>query len=359
MNRFWVASGDLLYPSDAFSDDYSLAFDRTTSAFRFASGGEIKSIYPVYLNGQNMMLVFKRSSSWLLNINATDITASRVEPLDLTKGCVGRNAVTQVGDDVWFLSTDGVRSVVKSQLDRARGGSSNALTFLIKDDIDQLNWNYAQNAQAVYYQGMFLLAIPGVNSAKNNKILIGYPQYIIPLTEKDSYPSWSVMEGVNVARWGKYFVDGEERLYYGEGDDDGLVYRFWDEEQLNFNGSQIDFSVATKAIDFAYPQQFKYGGEIEVRTDNGDGTLLVEAEVDGAGWATLGEINLQRNLISLPISGLPFDLDTPTPISEKFHLDSLGKFRKLRVRVSTKEVDSDVRIYSISIASYLDEYMGE
>lgn len=356
--RWLIADGDLVYFSDAFSDDYSDAFDRITNAFRFTSGGKITAILPSRINGANFLTVSKENSLWLLGINNTTFSSSVVEPLDLTKGCKGRRALYQIGDDVWYLSSDGVRSIVKSQLDKARGGSSNPLTFLIKDTIDTINWNYAQNSVMTYYDGMCLLAVPTGSSTVNNTVLIGYPQYIITLG-KDTYPSWSVVEGVNVACWEKFFVGGEERLYYGEATADGLVYRFWDDTVSNFNGVAINFDMATKAEDFGYPQQYKYGGEIEIRTDTGSGTVSVYADIDDGGWSALGSFNVAGSGLILPIDSLPFNLDSATILANKFHLDSLGRFRKIKIRLVCNETGSDIKIFSIALASYLDQYEGE
>ena len=359
MNRWWIADDDLLYYSDAYSSDYSRAWDRTSNAFRFVGGGAIKAIYPVRINGANMIVVFKESSSWLLNINTTTIGSSVIEPLDLNVGCVGRHACTQVGDDVWFMSADGIRSVVKSQLDRARAGSSNALTFLIKDEIDAVNWSYMDKVVCTYFKGMFLMAYPTGASQYNNRVMVGYPQFINQVGAKDAYPSWSIFEGLNVAQWCKYYISGEERLYYGNAGADGLCYRFWDDTVLNDNSASIPFEIATRAMDFGLPQQTKYGGECEIRADSGEGILTVSAQVDDAGWAVLGTMDLDRSVLTIPIAGLPFDLDSAVPISQKFHLDSLGQFRKIEIKVECDEANSDIKIFSIAVATFQDEYMGE
>jgi hypothetical protein len=102
------------------------------------------------------------------------------------------------GNDVLFLSRDGVRSIQKTIADEA-GAVSDALSFPIDDYIQRINWAAAGGACATYWNGRYLLAVPLDSSATNNTVLVYQP----------SQNRWQVWTGIQPVQFAVTHFSGQ------------------------------------------------------------------------------------------------------------------------------------------------------
>lgn len=168
-NRGWVVTdGDTINASDLLSE----AFDLTYNVFEIdnGEGGNIVSIKQ-FLDG-SLIVLKEKSVHYLSNCNPAEATLTPGSQfIDAKHGAVSTDACVQVGNDIWFLSHDGVRSVMLTSDNKAQSRDI-TLTFDIPNLIKRINWVYANNAQAAVYDNYFLFAVPFDSSSVNDTILV-------------------------------------------------------------------------------------------------------------------------------------------------------------------------------------------
>jgi hypothetical protein len=253
-----------------------------------------------------------------------------------------------VGDDVYWLAQDGVRAVKRTIQDKLQLGAEFPVSYFLKDEYDDINWAYAYKACAVYFDNKYLLALPTGSSTYNNKVWIYYP----------ALNAWSIITGWNVGCWAKFEVSGEERLYYGDANN-GQMYRAF----VNYtdNGTAVSYSEEGRKEDFGQPLLEKCGGELEIETNMaGNYNLTISASVDGAAYITLGTLNLLNTTAPVLPVALPFTLAGEKALKQKYHLDALGAFRTIQIKIENAEANTDViKIYGINMVTFLEEYKNE
>jgi hypothetical protein len=344
-NRFWVVKNNLAYFSDPYPSSYATAFDTASNAFRMTLGPERAAI-----GLRDLGIVFiGRDQIWGLNPSVIpDPTTDKPEKI-LEIGCVAGKTAVQVADDIMFLARDGVRGLFRTQQDKVQTGRSYPISYILKTEYESINWAYIQNSCAIYYDNKYLLALPVNSSTTNNQVWIYYP----------ANNSWRVRDDWNVAGWGTMTVGGEQRLYYIDSTD-GKVYRAFYGD--NDNGTAITSSITGKEEDLGYPSRYKVGGELEVEafSTSEAATLTVTASIDGGAYQAIGTLTLTSGTApTLPIS-LPFNLADNNVISGKFHLDSLGRWKTIQVKIEdSNDTSDDVIIYSYTIRTFLEEYENE
>jgi hypothetical protein len=343
-NRVWILKGDLLYYSDASPADYSVAFDTGSQAFRIPVGEE-RAVYGTRDLG---LIVAGKEQIWSLNPSTVPAATDKPEKL-LDIGVVTGKTFCQVGDDYLFLATDGVRALKRTIQDKIQLGNSQPLSYRLKDEFDQINWNYISGACAVYWQNKYFISLPKVGSTVNNMVWVYFP----------GSNGWAVINGWSVSSWATFKVGGEERLYAGDSTD-GKIYRAW--YGASDNGSAISFILEGKQEDFAKPLTRKVGAEIKVVAEpTGDYDLNVLVSLDGGGFNTVGTMNLSGNLITFS-TGFPVNFYPDALVYKKFHLDSYGPFYHLTYKITHNAVTAnaeDIIIYEVSATALQDEYISE
>jgi hypothetical protein len=344
-NRFWVVKDNLAYFSNPYPADYSTAYDTVSNAFRMPIGPERSAI-----GLRDMGIIFiGRDQIWGLNPSVIpDPTTDKPEKL-LEIGCVANKTACQVADDVLFLARDGVRALFRTQQDKLQTGQAFPLSFALKTQFDSISWAYIEKACAIYWDNKYLLALPVNSSTYNNQVWIYYP----------AINAWRVKDGWNVGAWGKVSVSGQENLYYIDSNDSSVYRAFYGQDD---NGTAVASSITGRAEDLGYPSQYKVGGELEIEafSTSEAATLSVYVSIDGGTYSLLGTVDLDSGAApSLPVS-LPFYLADNANVYQKFHLDSLGRFRTIQVKIEdSNNIGDDTLIYSYTIKSFLEEYQNE
>ncbi|MFA5133098.1 MAG: hypothetical protein WC444_07265 [Candidatus Paceibacterota bacterium] len=339
-NRVWILKENCLYYSSAFPTDYSTAFD-TVSNFFYVPCGTTMGIAGIRDQG---ILCFGTDSVWGINPSSTPVATDKPERL-FDIGCAAWDTICQVGDDVLYLAYDGVRQLYRNIQDKLQTGSSYPISYLLKTQYDNINWAYINKASAIYWDNKYFISLPTGSSTYNNEVWIYYV----------ASKSWAVISGWNVARFAKLKIGGQERLY-GVDSTDGSVYRLW--YGTSDNGTAISYTEEGRAEDFGKPLQYKYGGEVKIRANGGTGTVIVSVNLDGEGYQQLGSISLATQGITFPVT-FPLTFTSTQEVHEEWHLDSLGRFKKIKPKISCSTLNATLTVIELIMTTYADEYEAE
>jgi len=339
--RWWILKDNELFFSNAYPSAYAGAFDQATDVFKIPVGAE-RAVIGLRDIG---LVCIGKDEIWGINPTVIPAATDKAEKL-LEIGCVARKTAITVGDDIMFLAPDGVRGIFRTVQDKLQLGQSFPLSYLLKDEFDDINWAYASKATSVYFQGRYLIALPSGSSTYNDVVWVYYP----------ATKSWTVITGWNVADWAKITFSGEEKLYYIDSAD-GKVYQAL--YGYDDNSTAIDYHEEGREEDLGMPLNYKSGGELVVTAQSsGDYDLTVYASVDGGDYTELGTMNLSSgDSPTLPVS-LPFYLAGSRALSKSFRLDALGRWKTIRPKIRHNDTNAsdEIIVLETSIVTFLEEY---
>lgn len=158
---------DEIIASDIFDSD---TYDVLQNQFKIASGGAdyIVGMQPF---ADDNLLVFCRNSIHLITGVSGELVDTTVKEITREVGCVARKSIAQIGNQVFFLSDNGVYSVDFGDLYNLRGASL-PLSEAVQPIIDRINDEYAQHAIAIYHDNRYWLFFPLDTSMVNNACLV-------------------------------------------------------------------------------------------------------------------------------------------------------------------------------------------
>lgn len=347
-NRPWALKGGLLYFGDAAPSDYSTAWDRAINAF-LVPVGEERALLPTRDLG---IIIAGKEQIWAIApsaVPAPDTDWNKPQPLVTDYGCAAGKTFKQVGDDYYYFSHDGLRSLNRTVQDKLQGGVSFPLSYKLKDEFESINWAYITNATAIYWENKFFLALPTNGSTYNNQVWVYYP----------ATQGWMIIDGWNVGDWAKFRVNGQERLYYVDSND-GTLVRAW--FGTTDNGTAIEYQEEGRGEDLGHPIVKKNGGELCVVVKaTGNYDITVSAAFDNGSYNVLGVINTSGSLVTFPTT-FPVNFGRGGVVRKKFHLDSYGSWYQVVPKFTTSDLTSaadDITIYEHSIAAHVEEYTSE
>jgi hypothetical protein len=255
---------DEILVSDILDTD---TYDQIYGNFRFNAG---KSDFNVGMLSfsDDKLLVFNRNSIHLVDsVENPSITSAQL--LTDEVGLIARNSVVQVGNQVLFLSDNGVYGMNFIDLYNLRGNEV-PLSESIQKTIDTINKAHADKASAVYFDNKYYLAVPTGTSTVNNTLLV------YNFLNK----SWESIDNVNnVDLSGNTFQEFEftKLLIAGKGSKRGVYV-------TNTNGGIHKLEVFADGID-------------RVITEIGQPAIVKETRVQGSATTrmfTLGSIDRKK-----------------------------------------------------------------
>ena len=208
-------------------DDYTIAFSDlldpltfdVSNEFYFNKGDQdpLQSIAPF---SENQIIVFKRRSIHLITnvdlVDASGVMQSSVYEITRQHGLAARDSVAQVGDQVFYLSDNGIHSMTTG-IHATSGGSTpvallkvrnEPLSATIDPDIQNINFEAAEKeAQGIYYNNRYYLAVPTGTSTRNNKIYV-YNTLNKNFESIDTFPADTYIDDLAIMH-----KDGVARLY--------------------------------------------------------------------------------------------------------------------------------------------------
>jgi hypothetical protein len=158
---------DEIIASDILDSD---TYDRIQNQYRITAG---VADYVVGLQAfaEDNLLVFNRNSIHLVRGISGSVADTAVQMITSEVGCVARRSILQIGNQVLFLSDNGVYAAAFGDLYNLRGAGV-PLSEPIAATIQRINKDYADKAVAAYFDNRYYLAVPLDASTTNNAILI-------------------------------------------------------------------------------------------------------------------------------------------------------------------------------------------
>lgn len=158
---------DEIIASDVLDSD---TYDALQNQFRITAGiaDHVHGVHPF---AEDNLLVFNRNSIHLISGVSGQLSDTTVQLVTDEIGCVSRKTIIQVGNEVLFLSDNGVYAAEFGDLYNLRGAGV-PLSESVKGTLDRINRTYAYKALAAYYNNRYYLAFPIDGSTVNNAILI-------------------------------------------------------------------------------------------------------------------------------------------------------------------------------------------
>jgi hypothetical protein len=254
-NRLFVAhSRDLIAASDYLN--YT-RYSPTRADFRI-NQGSADQLVAVYKYGSAGLIAFKEQTIHQVGNVYGNLSLIRQEVLTTEFGLVARKAVVGVGDDVWFLSQRGVTSIGQI-LDNKMKATRRTLSDPLIETMKRINWKYAANATATYFDGKFLLAVPlddakvtnnsGTYTGVNNAILVWD-------TNNDAWYGTHTGASIMVKDWLQFTWDGKRRLGYLSDDGMLMLYEYAFDDWVRPDGggntrAEIPHRMVTRGYTFA------------------------------------------------------------------------------------------------------------
>lgn len=157
---------DEILLSDILDTD---TYDQIFGQFRFNAGRSDFNVGMLSFS-DDKLVVFNRNSIHIVVGNG-DLANFKVQLLTDEVGLTAKNSVIQVGNQIIFLSDNGVYGLSFVDLYNLRGNEV-PLSESIQKTIDTINQAHVDKASAVYFDNKYYLAVPTGTSTVNNTLLI-------------------------------------------------------------------------------------------------------------------------------------------------------------------------------------------
>jgi hypothetical protein len=157
---------DEIIASDILDSD---TYDQIFAQYRF-NAGEADFTVGLHSFSEDNLMVFNRNSIHLVS-NTTSLQSASTKLLTDEVGCVARKSIEQVGNQVIFLSDNGVYSTQFFDEYNLRG-TETPLSEPINETIKRINKDQRRQAVAVYFDNRYFIAVPLDDALRNNAILI-------------------------------------------------------------------------------------------------------------------------------------------------------------------------------------------
>ncbi len=307
-------------------------------------GEDIMAIQPYY---GFQILVFKPTKIYLVTADPSQSTAAgwSVQVVSDRIGTVAGRSVSFVNKDVFFLASDGIRTLARSVADDFTAVGITA-SEPVKDIIARINKNYYSSINAVFHNNRYMLALPLDSSTSPSHVLVYNAIFnsfeglwTIPATRmiQTNFSSGFTTNGVKLAI----------------GDETGRVGHSFDykdeEEDLDSDyqdhGSEITSKMVSKAYDFDDKLSLKFGSHFEIeffdskatagismRRDTDSNDVSLDAAYDTSSGGSL----------TLPIT-LPATLSANTVKRKADSLRSYQKWRNMRLVIQSSSKRLSVR----------------
>lgn len=158
---------DEIIASDLLDSD---TYDQLQNQFKIASGSADYIVAMAPFADDNI-IVFCRNSIHLITGISGELTDTVVKEITREVGCVSRKSVAQIGNQIFFLSDNGVYSVDFGDLYNLRGATL-PLSEAIQPLIDRINPDYAEDCIGIYHDNRYWLFVPLDSSQTNNAAFI-------------------------------------------------------------------------------------------------------------------------------------------------------------------------------------------
>ncbi len=276
-NRLWVVNGkDTLSASQAL--DFK-NFNVLAGAFNL-NVGTSDFLVCAYPFGDNGIVVFKNHSSFLLqNVGGTlaDVTSTEITR---QLGIIGINAVTAVGPDLVYMSSDRNITSIRLNLQNATQAVTVPISQKINPIMRRVNWTYGYKVSMGYWNNLLFVALPLDNSTVCNTVLV------FNFITGNWYGEWNFDPTLGMAIQGFVTSNYLGRIRMHATTEDGRIFVV-DEGQNDISGTlsvDISTSLTTRAYPMDNNNRFTRRLYLDLSTNRPD--FSVTAYVDGASMSS-------------------------------------------------------------------------
>ena len=192
---------DEVIGSDILDSD---TYDQIYAQYRFNAGTADFTV-GLHSFSDDSLIVFNRNSIHIVQ-NTINLAGATTRLLTNEVGCVARKSIIQVGNQVIFLSDNGVYGTQFLDEYNLRG-TETPLSESINETINRINKDHWEQSRAVYFDNRYYLAVPLDGAQRNNAILIFNFLNL----------QWESIDTVDNANW-----DIENLIVAGEGTNRGV-----------------------------------------------------------------------------------------------------------------------------------------
>lgn len=293
-------------------------------------GGEGDPITGLSTWDDFQLAVFKRNSIYVVRADPSVPMAEWVvTKISDTIGCVSHRSIAVVGNDVWFLSDSGVRSIGRT-LATTQREISTALSDPVQDVIERINWSSAHKAAACFWSNRYLLSLPLDGGTEPETVLVFHT---VRQAWSGLWTGWAPL------CWALSKAAGDERLNFGRVD--GTARRWLDyvlrdnEVETTFEdaGAPIATELLTRAMIFNEAICRKSGFHLELEFFGSHALGTVELLLDEeTALAVAADTGTGSGPLLLPFL-LPQLLPGSGTTRKRWSLQRFPLFRTLQVRV--------------------------
>jgi hypothetical protein len=277
---------DEVIASDILDTD---TYDRIYAQYRF-NAGTADYVVGLHSFAEDSLLVFNRNSIHLVQ-NTINLEAASTRLLTNEVGCVARKSIKQVGNQVIFLSDNGVYGTQFLDEYNLRG-TETPLSEPINETIKRINKEAWGQSVAVYFDNRYYIAVPLDDATKNNAILVyNFLNQQWESLDTTNNVNWDI-EGLIVAGDGSdrgvYAINqlgGIHRLDYRVDGVDRIVTAIGEEA----NGVDIEAAITTRQYTLGSMDRKKWKEfDMHVQSsDTNDSDLSIQVETENPDATTV------------------------------------------------------------------------
>lgn len=287
------------------------------------------------------VVIFKRNSIYLLTVSpavltyadaAHSLSEATITKLSDTIGCVSNRSIARVGNDVWFLSDDGVFSLGRVMATNERE-IRQASSIPVQDVIDRVNWQYADKAAGFFWDTRYFLSLPLDDETSPSSTLVFS-------TKKGAWAGlWT---GWGPLCWTLSRPGGATRLDFGR--DDGYVWRWLDyvrdenavAETYQDAGADVATAIVSRAMIFSDARAPKSPLSFEVEFFESEAAATVGVRLDeGSPHELEADFMTAVGVLYLPFT-LPATLPSQGIKRRAFGAQHLTQSRSFQCEVTSE-----------------------
>jgi hypothetical protein len=178
---------------------------------------------------ENQILVYMRKSiHLLLGVNAIDLTGSKQVEVTREVGCCARRSIQTAGDQIFWLSDNGVYSLTIGQ-ELNLVGKGFPLSEPVSDYFARVNTLQVDSAVGIYHDNRYYIAVPLDGAERNNYVFV-YNTLNQGWESVDTFPAGLFIDDLLVSTYGnrrRVFATNREGAIYlfeeAESDETGTV----------------------------------------------------------------------------------------------------------------------------------------
>jgi hypothetical protein len=258
-----------------------------------------------------------------------------IQKVNDSVGCIARRTAVQVGNDVLFLSDDGVRSLQQVIGSDQQHDLSLPLSFPVQDYIHRVNWSMVSEACAVFWNNLYLLAVPLDSSVTNNYVFVFNTItstwsgiWLSTATQSMPIRCFGVRKGNTQSLMMGLHTDNVVIEYLDYVHEDDAV----DATYADYNGLPVLPVALTRAMTFGDTKAFKKGLDYEVEWIGTKGSIIINPIMDEDTLLPADNLTLTGGGFPIPFP-LPFLITRPGVQRQQFDLMRHKVFRELQLQI--------------------------